>query len=246
MAEKRLKTILSATELGAGFRIAMKDLEIRGSGNLLGVEQHGHIMAVGFDLYVRLLGEAVEELKAGVGVDGAELAAPSLEPRKSAPSIDLPLPARVPDSYVSDLSTRLAVYQRMSSLAEPPDVDDLAEELRDRFGEWPEEVENLLFMLKVKLLAQKAGVLNISTQSGEVVLTGDERTWTNLLGVQRPYGDGVRIGNTRVRLDIKRLGKRWRQVVQAMLTQAKGRVSRWRRWLGEDMGPDNLADEHRR
>ena len=216
-AEKRLKTILSATELGAGFRIAMKDLEIRGSGNLLGVEQHGHIMAVGFDLYVRLLAEAVEELKAGL--DGKPL---SLEPQKSAPSIDLPMPAHMPSAYIPDLSTRLAVYQRMAGLAEPADVDDLADELHDRFGDWPEEVENLLFMLKVKLLAQKAGVLNISTQSGELVLTGDEKTWTNLLGVRRPFGDGVRIGNTRVRVDVKRLGKRWRQVLQRMLGAAIG------------------------
>ncbi|MCH7553595.1 MAG: transcription-repair coupling factor, partial [Chloroflexi bacterium] len=220
-AEKRLKTILSATELGAGFRIAMKDLEIRGAGNILGVEQHGQIATVGFDLYVRLLGEAVEELKAGM--DGTPI---DHSRRQPGPSVDLPVPARIPESYIGHLASRLAVYQRMALLREPTEVDDLANELKDRYGDWPEAVEDLLFLLKVKLLAQKAGVLSVSTESGQVVLTGDERTWTNLLGVRRPYGDGVRVGNTRVRLDIKKLGKRWRQVLQAMLIQAGGHGER--------------------
>ena len=213
-AERRLKTILSATELGAGFRIAMKDLEIRGAGNILGVEQHGHIAAVGFDLYVRLLGETVEELRAGY--EGK----PPPPPKRAQASIDLPAPAHLPHDYVADLPARLALYQRMTALHEPTDVDRLAEELRDRYGEMPEETENLLFMLKVKLLATKAGVVSVSERSGEVVLAGDERTWTGILGVQRPYGDGVRVGNTRVRLDIKRLGKGWRNVLERMLTEA--------------------------
>jgi transcription-repair coupling factor (superfamily II helicase) len=214
-SEKRLRTILSATELGAGFRIAMKDLEIRGAGNILGTEQHGHIAAVGFDLYVRMLGEAVELLKAGM--DDPATVAPSTP---QLPSVDLPISAHLPESYVADLGARLAIYQRMATLREPLDLDDLADELKDRFGEWPEAVENLLFMVKVKLLALKARVLNISQHTGEIVLSGDEKTWTGLLDVQRPYGDGVRIGHTRVRLDVKRLGKNWRKVLEKMLTQA--------------------------
>jgi transcription-repair coupling factor (superfamily II helicase) len=214
-AEKRLRTIMTATELGAGFKIALKDLEIRGAGNLLGVEQHGHISAVGFDLYVRLLGEAVEELKlAQAGQPVKREAAPP------APMIDLPVAAHIQESYIGDMGTRLTVYTRMARLKEPTEVDDIAEEMKDRFGPWPESVENLLFMLKVKLLAQKANVLSVSTETGELVLTGDEKTWANLLGVQRPYGDGVRIGHTRVRLDINKLGKRWRTVLTALLAQA--------------------------
>ncbi len=228
-AEKRLKTILSATELGAGFQIAMKDLEIRGAGNLLGVEQHGQIAAVGFDLYVRLLADAVAELNenglvgAGglkAGLEGAPRPPLSGYPgHPPQPAIDLPLPAHVPEPYVPDLATRLGLYQKMAALQEPTDVDALAEELKDRFGPWPEPVENLLFMLKVKLLAARAGVLSVSHETGEIVLAGDEKTWTALLGVQRPYGDGVRIGHTRVRLDIKRLGGRWRTVLERVLTQ---------------------------
>jgi len=218
-SEKRLRTILSATELGAGFRIAMKDLEIRGAGNILGVEQHGHIAAVGFDMYLRLLSEAVEALKAGeAGEDGT--VATSAVSAPQLPSVDLPITAHLPESYVSNLGARLAIYQRMAALREPTDLDDLADELKDRFGDWPEEVENLLFMLKVKLLALRARVLSVSQQTGEIVLAGDEKTWVGLLGVQRPYGDGVRIGHTRVRLDVKRLGKNWRKVLEKMLTQA--------------------------
>ena len=220
IAEKRLKTILSATELGAGFKIAMKDLEIRGAGNILGAEQHGHIAAVGFDLYVRLLGEAVEELKAALAGEPAPTPAVA---KRQAPSVDLPIPASLPAAYVPDLQTRLSIYQRMAGMTEPSHVDDFADEIKDRFGPWPEAVEDLLFLLKVKLLAATAGVLSVSHQTGEVILTGDERTWSHLLGVQRPYGDGVRIGHTRVRLDIKRLGKNWRAVLQAMLQAAAER-----------------------
>jgi transcription-repair coupling factor (superfamily II helicase) len=217
-AEKRLRTIMTATELGAGFKIALKDLEIRGAGNLLGLEQHGQISSVGFDLYVRLLGEAVEELKlAQAGQPVKREAAPP------APMIDLPVAAHIPESYIGDMGTRLTVYTRMAHLKEATEVDDIAEEMKDRFGPWPESVENLLFMLKVKLLAQKANVLSVSTETGELVLTGDEKTWANLLGVQRPYGDGVRIGHTRVRLDINKLGKRWRAVLTALLTQARAK-----------------------
>lgn len=214
-AEKRLKTILSATELGAGFRIAMKDLEIRGAGNLLGTEQHGHIASVGLDLYIRMLAEAVEELKAGLDSTYVPRPTPS-----AAPTIELPVPAHVPESYVTDLSTRLSLYQRMARIQEPSEVDELAGELRDRFGPWPEPVENLLFMLKVKNLAMKAGVLSIQHQTGEIVLTGDERTWSGLLGVHRPHGDGIRIGHTRVRLDINRLGNKWRGALQSLLNRA--------------------------
>ena len=214
-AEKRLKMILSASELGAGFRIAMKDLEIRGAGNLLGTEQHGHIAAIGFDLYVRLLADAVAELKAGG--DGVA-PVPALVVKTPAPSIDLPMPAHIPEAYVADLSTRLDLYQRMGALTEPTQIDDLADELKDRFGPWPEPVEDLLFMVKVKLLAARAGVLSVSHETGEIVLAGDEKTWVRLLGVQRPYGDGIRIGHTRVRLDIKRLGNAWRGVLEKMLS----------------------------
>ena len=199
-----------------GFRVVLKECArlLDRAGNQLELVV-GHIAAIGFDLYVRLLADAVAELKAGG--DGVA-PVPAVVAKTPAPSIDLPMPAHIPEAYVADLSTRLDIYQRMGALTDPTEIDDLADELKDRFGAWPEPVEDLLFMVKVKLLAARAGVLSVSHETGEIVLAGDEKTWVRLLGVQRPYGDGIRIGHTRVRLDIKRLGNAWRGVLEKMLS----------------------------
>ena len=156
-AEKRLRTIFEATELGAGFGIAMKDLEIRGAGTLLGVKQSGHISAVGFSLYTRLLAEAVEEQKAKRA--GVEEIKP---PRLPEPTIDLPLRAYIPEEYVSDLSTRLSLYQSLVKLEAPDQIEALAQEFDDRFGAPPPEVRNLLYALRIKILAAKAGIESIN------------------------------------------------------------------------------------
>ncbi|HJX69955.1 MAG TPA: transcription-repair coupling factor, partial [Dehalococcoidia bacterium] len=153
-AGKRLQTIFEATELGAGFRIAMKDLEIRGAGNLLGPEQSGYITSVGFDLYCQLLAEAVEELKAKqLGKDRASI---SLAPLP-LPTIDLPLSAYIPDDYVADPTTRLLLYQRLAKIGSPGEVERIAEEFKDRFGDLPQVVKNLLYIVNIKALAAQAG-----------------------------------------------------------------------------------------
>jgi len=159
-AEKRLRTIFEATELGAGFRIAMKDLEIRGAGNLLGAEQSGHIGAVGFDLYCRILAEAVETLK------GKPKGPAALPP----PSVNLPLAALIPESYVSDPGARLNLYQRLALLTEVERLDDLETELHDRFGPPPEEVEDLLYTVRLKVVGAKAGASEIVMEEGQVVV----------------------------------------------------------------------------
>lgn len=202
-AQRRLKTIFEATELGAGFRIAMRDLEIRGAGNLLGAEQSGHIGAVGFELYCRLLAEAVEELKEG-GI-ARERALPP-----QPPSIDLPLAARIPEDYVPDLDTRLTLYQRLAKASATRQVDEMAEELEDRFGPMPPKVRNLLYAVKVKILAMEAGVQSIATEDGEVVLRMAEGKRVLL---ERSLGDGVKAGTNQVRLNLKRLGERWQEVL---------------------------------
>ena len=137
-AEQRLNTILAATELGAGFQIAMRDLEIRGMGNILGAEQSGHISAVGFDLYSKLLADTVRDLKSGAG------------PTRNSPvefstvRVDLGLDARIPDSFIEDLAQRLIIYQRLAGMHSKEDIDDLREELWDRFGPVPRNVDLLL------------------------------------------------------------------------------------------------------
>ena len=163
-AAKRLKAILAHQELGAGFRLAMKDLEIRGAGNILGPEQSGHVHAVGFDLYCRLLEEAVEELRQPP--DGEERQPP---PPPQA-SVDLPLPAFIPQEYVPDLAQRLGVYQRLARTTAVEEVDSLGDELRDRFGPLPEEVEHLLYVVRIKILAGSTGVDSVAREGGSAVL----------------------------------------------------------------------------
>ncbi len=212
-AEKRLRTIFQATELGAGFGIAMKDLEIRGAGTLLGVKQSGYISAVGFDLYCRLLAEAVEELKAR---QAGEVKKPR---RLPPPTVDLPLPAYIPEEYVSDLNTRLSLYQRLVKLEAVEQVDDLASEFGDRFGTMPPEVKNLLYAVKIKALAAKAGIESISTEDSHIVLRrfqGLPFNWEHLPR-ELIWKDGVEIGTTQLRLNLKRLGKNWQQVLEEVV-----------------------------
>jgi len=165
-AEKRLKTIFEATELGAGFSIALKDLEIRGAGTLLGPRQSGHISAIGFSLYCKLLADAVENRKARqAGIPEKMMPTPL-----PTPTIDLPLKAYIPDEYVSDVETRLSLYQSLSRLDKPEQIEALAQEFGDRFGAMPKEVKNLLYAVKIKLLAGKAGIESVTTEDGLIVL----------------------------------------------------------------------------
>ena len=166
-AQQRLSTIFEATELGAGFQVALRDLEIRGAGNLLGAEQSGQIAAVGFDLYTQMLAEAVDGLRAKH--EGRE------PERAPAPvSIDLPASAFIPEAYVEDLEARIALYQRIAGLRTLRATDELRAEIEDRFGELPRALEELLALVRIRLAASDAGVSSIRLDSGVVVLTSIE------------------------------------------------------------------------
>ena len=211
-ARKRLKTISEATELGAGFAVAMKDLEIRGAGNLLGVEQSGYIAAVGFDLYNRLLNEAVEELKQGRTLEeGRKILHPSV------PSVGLPLPAFIPEEYIPDLSARLSYYQRLAALRRAQDIDDIERELSDRFGPPPEEVKNLLYVVEIKQLATEAMLDSISTENKQVVLHLNNAGELNKLCLAQDVKSGIKLGSDRIKLDIKILGNSWQEVLRDVL-----------------------------
>ncbi len=193
-ARQRLETIReTGGRLGAGFNIAMRDLEIRGAGELLGVRQHGHIAAVGFDLYTRLLAQAVQELKArrGETLRERERGMPTLPPLVT---IDLPLPAYIPEAYVSDQTLRLRLYRRLAQVARLEEVEAMAEELADRFGPRPQEVENLLFQLRIKVLAGRAGVRAIRLEAGKLAVYCDRLAEVNRPGLQRRLGHGIRVG----------------------------------------------------
>jgi len=148
-AEKRLRVVAEHEELGAGLQIAMRDLEIRGAGNLLGPEQHGFMAGVGFDLYCRMVEEVVQELKGIAVAKGPE------------PEVASDLPAFVPDEYISDRDEKLDVYRRLAAMTESDALDTLASELRDRFGAPPAEVEQLLALKRLRLLGRDAGAAKL-------------------------------------------------------------------------------------
>jgi transcription-repair coupling factor (superfamily II helicase) len=209
----------------------MRDLEIRGAGNLLGVKQSGHIAALGFDLYCQLLAEAVEELKAsrkispegrGIG-EGATKKGPIIGEEKESPSIVLPLDAHIPEEYVPNLSTRLSLYHRLGELEHIAQVADIARELRDRFGTPPEPVENLLYIVKIKILATGAEVSSISTQGRHIVIkpqaTGSPLRARGVGGAMNKYPDGaIKIGPTQIKLDTRLLGGSWKAVLGKILS----------------------------
>ncbi len=161
-AHERLATIAQHTEMGAGMYVAMRDLEIRGAGNLLGGEQSGHIAGVGFDLYVRMVGAAVADYRTALESGGAVEQAP-LEVK-----IELPVDAHVPHDYAPGERLRLQAYRSIASVDSEDDIKAVRDELADRYGPLPEPVENLLLVAGLRLLARRAGVADITLQGGNV------------------------------------------------------------------------------
>ncbi|MCY3553409.1 MAG: transcription-repair coupling factor [Candidatus Poribacteria bacterium] len=162
-AQKRLRVIEEFTDLGSGFKIALRDLEIRGTGNILGAEQHGHIVTVGYELYCRLLEEAVMALK-------GETVEETVETR-----ISFPVEAYLPDDYVPDSRQKISIYKKIAGLKDPDALDELREELRDRYGAIPEPTEVLLEIANIKQLSQRLGITAIVAGKEQVKVTFDER-----------------------------------------------------------------------
>jgi transcription-repair coupling factor (superfamily II helicase) len=149
IARRRLAAIQEFSELGAGFRIAALDLELRGAGNLLGGQQHGHIEAIGFDLYCQLLERTVEELRTGTELPDVETA------------ISLKVDLKIPSDFIDDELQRLRIYKQIASARSEPEVDDLYRALEDRLGELPLSVRNLLEYARLRVLGRARGVIAI-------------------------------------------------------------------------------------
>ncbi|ORX00485.1 transcription-repair coupling factor [Mycobacterium triplex] len=166
-AYDRLATIAQNNELGAGMAVALKDLEIRGAGNVLGVEQSGHVAGVGFDLYVRLVGEAVEAYRAALQAaeDGQTVTTP--EPKDVR--IDLPVDAHLPPDYIASDRLRLEAYRRLAAAADDAAVDAVVEELTDRYGALPEPAERLVAVARLRLLCRASGITEVSAPSAATV-----------------------------------------------------------------------------
>ncbi len=191
-ARARLETIAEQTELGGGMNIAMRDLEIRGAGEILGARQSGHVAAVGLHLYTRLLTQAVQELKAKR--DGK---APPPSPDGTV-VIDLPLPAYVPTDYVPDMNLRLQLYRRLADLTTEDAIEDMHIELTDRFGAPPAAVENLLYQLRVKRMALAARATAVTSDEGQVSIRLPYLAEIDRAGLQRLLGNDVRVSRTAV------------------------------------------------
>jgi transcription-repair coupling factor (superfamily II helicase) len=158
-AQRRLEAIQDLSELGSGFRLASMDLEIRGAGDLLGAEQSGNLNAVGYETYMEMLEEIIEELRG------------KLHEAEIDPEIRLPVVARLPEAYVPDVSQRLVLYKRLASARDDSEVDLIRDEILDRYGPMPSDAGNLLQVIRLKILARRLGIVAAGTEKGEIVLT---------------------------------------------------------------------------
>ncbi|BCL83441.1 transcription-repair-coupling factor [Ktedonobacteria bacterium brp13] len=196
--EKRLRAIFEATELGAGFRIAMKDLEIRGAGSLLGAEQSGFMNTVGFDLYCKLLTETVEEMQG----KRAEISTANT-------SVDLPIDAYLPDEYIGDRTLKVNFYQRLANLSSIEQVEAMAAEMTDRFGPVPEPVQNLLELVHLKVNAGQLGYEAISVKDNEFVLTVKRNVIPNRILLYRRFRNDARVQQSVIRIPRRLMGQNW-------------------------------------
>ncbi|WP_066634305.1 transcription-repair coupling factor [Desulfolucanica intricata] len=194
VAEKRLAAVREFTAFGSGYKIAMRDLEIRGAGNILGPEQHGHIAAVGFDLYCRLLEDAVREAKGGE------------EAKLVDTVVELPVTAYIPDEYVPDTSQKVELYKRMANVSDVKQLSELEDELIDRFGDLPEAVVNLLVVARIKTYARNLKIKGVSRLNGFYRLQfaqGHNLTGEKLVKLSERMAGKVRFSNVDGEFEIR-------------------------------------------
>ncbi|WP_017729503.1 transcription-repair coupling factor [Halalkalibacterium ligniniphilum] len=218
VAEKRLQAIKEFTELGSGFKIAMRDLAIRGAGNLLGAQQHGYIESVGFDLYSQMLKEAIEERKGD-------------KPKKEEPQIeiDLKVDAYIPESYIQDAKQKIEMYKRFKGIETFEDITDLQDEMYDRFGEYPKEVGYLFSLTLIKQLAMQVGLESIIEAKDHVTLlltseASAKMDGAKLFEIVHQYGQKVVLGTTgdKIKINIKTKqvnSKELLNLIEALLRQ---------------------------
>jgi transcription-repair coupling factor (superfamily II helicase) len=207
--QERLEVIAENTQLGSGYSIAMRDLEMRGAGELLGTRQHGMIAAVGFHLYTRMLGQAVRQIRRITGMGGGDDLAAMKEMHLSV-SVDLPLSIGIPVAYIPDQTMRLKLYRRLADMQDEGEVQAIEDEFLDRFGVLPEPVANLFFQMRIKLRAEAAGLSSVAMEGEQIVLRypplpeGMSRQMVNL-------GIGVRAGKNAYWMPANSNGMTWRE-----------------------------------
>jgi transcription-repair coupling factor (superfamily II helicase) len=213
-AQERLLALRDTTSQGGGFTVALRDLEIRGAGELLGRNQHGQVASVGFTLYTRILSRAVNRLKAQRAGE-----APPPEPLGSI-SIELPLAVGLPASYVPDDKLRLQLYRRLAEMATNDEIAQLEEELVDRFGPLPATAKNLIYQLRLKLLAREARIPAIAVESGQIALRPPwlkDLEGSDLIVLRRKLEELARVGRREIWLQLAWEETQWRQNLEGVL-----------------------------
>lgn len=216
IAQARLETIAEQTHLGAGYTVAMRDMELRGAGELLGAEQSGHVSLVGMDLYTRLLAKAVKKLKAEKKGEVLPPEAPEVT------MIDLPLAAYVPPDYVPDGGLRLRLYRRMAQLDTLGAIDEMTAELADRFGPVPDPVYNLLYQLRIKALAQEARVTAVVTDAGQIKIRLPDLEELDRIALQKYLGTAVRVSRKAIWMNRELGTHEWQIALVQVLERLQG------------------------
>jgi transcription-repair coupling factor (superfamily II helicase) len=198
----RLETIAENTQLGAGFSIAIRDLEIRGAGDFLGTRQHGHIAAVGLNLYTKLLTQAVAQIKAS-GKIPEDTIPTSVVTYHPIVNVDLPLFVSIPQEYIPDKDMRLRLYRRLADVHTQEEIDALKEEFVDRFGSLPESVSNMFYQLEIRILAEQAGIISINAENNQISIRYPHLPQASPPRRFPSLGQGVRTGKNTLWFSMK-------------------------------------------
>src|SRR5207245_925622 len=201
-ADKRLDVISGLHELGQGFKIALRDLEIRGAGNLLGTEQHGAIAAVGFEMYLQMLQGAVSKLRTG-----SEETAVTDVLSTAEMNLDLPLDHFIPRSYIRDEKLRLGAYRQLANAEDEQDLDSMLRSLKDRYGSAPAQLDNLVYSLRVKLRGQRMGLRGVIAEGHDILIRVDPQRFLDVEELSRRMAGRIAVGPNRMKL--RREGGGW-------------------------------------
>ena len=201
-ADKRLDVISGLHELGQGFKIALRDLEIRGAGNLLGTEQHGAITSVGFEMYLQMLQSAVAKLRGG-----ADETAVSDVLSTEEMNLDLPLDHFIPRSYIRDEKLRLGAYRQLANAEDEEELDSMLRSLRDRYGNPPDQLDNLAYSLRVKLRGQRMGLRGVIAEGHDIVIRVDPQRLLDVEELSRRMPGRIAVGPNRIKM--RRQGEGW-------------------------------------
>ncbi|TMC80086.1 MAG: DEAD/DEAH box helicase [Chloroflexi bacterium] len=211
-ADKRLDVISGLHELGQGFKIALRDLEIRGAGNLLGTEQHGAIAAVGFEMYLQMLQGAVNQLRSG-----SEETAVADVLSTAEMNLDLPLDHFIPRSYIRDEKLRLGAYRQLAGAEEEGELESILRSLKDRYGNAPPQLDNLAYSLRVKLKGQRMGLRGVIAEGHDIVIRVDPQRFLDVEELSRRLAGRISLGPNRIKM--RRQGEGWEQDLTMLLDE---------------------------